>query len=208
MTNLTPTNNITQVVGIFFSIFVPEFEQYKLLKQIQLADKTFKLSISYDKIDQAISSIAHAMNHELKDKDPLFLCVLNGSFMFAADLMKKLDFASKISFVKFSSYEGAQSTGQIKSLIGLNESIENKTIIVLEDIVDTGLTLDNLKSHLTEHNPKEVKIASLFFKPTACKTNIKIDYLGFEIPDDFVVGYGLDYDGYGRNLADLYTLII
>ncbi|MBN2166544.1 MAG: hypoxanthine phosphoribosyltransferase [Marinilabiliaceae bacterium] len=177
------------------------------MKQIQLANKTFELSIPQSKIDSAIEFIANEMNNHLKNKDPLFLCILNGSFMFAADLIKKITFNCQISFVKLSSYEGTISTGNVKSIIGLNESIENRTVIILEDIIDTGITIDNIINQIKKLNPKEIKVASLFFKPTVCKSKNKFDYIGLEIPNDFVVGYGLDYKGYGRNLTDLYTVI-
>ncbi len=177
------------------------------MKRIKLLDREFEMSIPFEKIDSAIEGIAKKMNKDLIDKDPLMVCVLNGSFMFAADLMKKLDFPCEISFVKLSSYEGTASTGKVKELIGLNENIEGRCVVILEDIVDTGFTIEKIKNQLLGYQPAEVKIASMLFKPEACKVDIEIDYVGMDIPNDFIVGYGLDYDGHGRNLADIYTVV-
>ncbi len=177
------------------------------MNRIKLLDREFELSIPFKDIDKAIANIAEQMNKELADTNPLMICILNGSFMFAADLMKKINFPCQISFVKLSSYEGTGTTGKVKELIGLTEDIENRTIVVLEDIIDTGITITKIKKQLLGYEPKDLKIASLLFKPEACKTDIEVDYLGLEIPNDFIVGYGLDYDGYGRNLPDIYTVI-
>ncbi|TLX77741.1 hypoxanthine phosphoribosyltransferase [Labilibacter sediminis] len=177
------------------------------MKRIKLLDREFELSIPFSKIDQAIGEIAKKMNEELADKNPLMICILNGSFMFAADLMKKLDFPCEISFVKLSSYEGTKTTGKVKELIGLTENIEGRTIVLLEDIIDTGVTIDKIKNQLLAYQPADLKIASLLFKPEACKVDVDVDYSGLDIPNDFIVGYGLDYDGYGRNLADIYTVV-
>lgn len=134
------------------------------------------------------------------------ICILNGSFMFSSDLMKLIDFPCEISFVKLSSYDGMGSTGKVKHLIGLNEEIEGRTVVLLEDIVDTGVTIENLMKQLESQKPKDVRVATLLFKPEACKKDVKLDYVGMEIPNEFIVGYGLDYDGYGRNLPDIYTV--
>jgi hypoxanthine phosphoribosyltransferase len=177
------------------------------MKQIKLLDKEFELSIPFNKIDNAIAQVAANMQKDLADKNPLFICILNGSFMFAADLLKKLDFPCEISFVKLSSYEGFGSTGKVSELIGLNQKIEGRNIVVLEDIVDTGLTINNIKQQLLGYAPADLKIATLLFKPEACKKEVAIDYLGLEIANDFVVGYGLDYNGYGRNYPDIYSVV-
>ncbi|PRZ01348.1 hypoxanthine phosphoribosyltransferase [Marinilabilia salmonicolor] len=177
------------------------------MKRIQLLDKQFALSIPASDIKKALWEMAEKMNKELKDQNPLMICILNGSFMFSADLMKLIDFPCEISFVKLASYEGMGSTGKVKQLIGLNEEIEGRTVVLLEDIVDTGVTIENLMNQLDSQKPKDVKVATLLFKPEACKKNVKLDYVGLEIPNDFIVGYGLDYDGYGRNLPDIYTVI-
>ncbi|MDN5292101.1 MAG: hypoxanthine phosphoribosyltransferase [Anaerophaga sp.] len=177
------------------------------MKRIRLLDKEFALSIPASDIKKAIWEMAIKINSELRDKNPLMICILNGSFMFSADLMKLIDFPCEISFVKISSYQGMGSTGEVKQLIGLNEEIEGRTVVLLEDIVDTGVTIEKLVDQLAAQNPKEVKVATLLFKPEACKRKLNLDYVGMEIPNDFIVGYGLDYDGYGRNLPDIYTVI-
>lgn len=176
------------------------------MKRIQLLDKQFALSIPASDIKKALWEMAEKMNKELRDKNPLMICILNGSFMFSSDLMKLIDFPCEISFVKLSSYDGMGSTGKVKQLIGLNEKIEGRTVVLLEDIVDTGVTIENLMNQLEAEKPKDVKVATLLFKPDACKKDVKLDYVGLEIPNEFIVGYGLDYDGYGRNLPDIYTI--
>jgi len=177
------------------------------MKRIKLLDREFEISIPFAEIDKSLEVIAKKMNEELADKNPLMICILNGSFMFAADLMKKLNFPCEISFVKLSSYQGTSTTGTVKELIGLNENIEGRTVVILEDIIDTGVTIKKIQDQLLGYQPAELKIASMLFKPEACKVDIKIDYTGMNIPNDFIVGYGLDYDGYGRNLPDIYTVV-
>lgn len=178
------------------------------MKQVKILDKEFELFIPYEKIRSVIEKMAEKMNDELKGKDPLFLCILNGSFMFAAELFKRIDFVeSEISFVKLASYEGDQTTGKVKQLIGLNEEIEGRTVVVLEDIVDTGITICNIQEQLAKMNPKEVQVATLLLKPDALQKEVDLEYVGMEIPNDFIVGYGLDYDGFGRNLIDIYSVI-
>jgi hypoxanthine phosphoribosyltransferase len=178
------------------------------MKQITLHDKTFEIYIPQDKICSVIGEMAGKMNTELANEKPLFLCILNGSFMFAAELFKQIDLVeAEISFVKLASYEGDQTTGKVKQLIGLNENIEGRTVVILEDIVDTGITICDIQDQLDKLNPKEVKIATMLLKPDALQMEVNLDYVGLEIPNDFIVGYGLDYDGYGRNLTDIYSLI-
>jgi hypoxanthine phosphoribosyltransferase len=140
-------------------------------------------------------------------KNVVFLGILNGAFLFAADLFKRIKIEARISFVKLASYEGTSSSGTIKELIGWNEDIKNKTIVVIEDIVDTGNTLERIVDELNIRKASEIRIAAMLYKPAAYKKNIRLDYVGFEIPNDFVVGYGLDYDGYGRNLTSVYKLM-
>ncbi|ASB48737.1 hypoxanthine phosphoribosyltransferase [Alkalitalea saponilacus] len=176
------------------------------MKNIQLLDKTFSLSIPASDIKKAIWEMAEKINRELRDSDPLMICILNGSFMFSADLMKLIDFPCQISFVKLASYEGTGSTGKVKELIGFNEDLKGRTVVLLEDIVDTGVTVENCVNQLNKMGVKEVVVASLLFKPDALKKDIKLDYVGLKIPNDFIVGYGLDYNGYGRNLPDIYSL--
>jgi len=148
------------------------------------------------------------MNVELAGKNPLFLCILNGSFMFAAEIYKRINFVeSEISFVKLASYSGQHTTGTVKELIGLNENIEGRTVVVLEDIVDTGITINKIQQQLKSMNPKEVLVATMLLKPDALKKEVDLKYVGIEIPNDFIVGCGLDYDGYGRNLIDIYSIV-
>jgi len=179
-----------------------------IMKQVKVHDKTFELYIPNKRISEVVEKMADKMNHELAGKNPLFICILNGSFMFAAELFKKIDMIeTEISFVKLASYEGDSTTGKVKQLIGLNEDIEGRTVVILEDIVDTGITMTNIQAQLDKMNPKEVKIATMLLKPDSLKKDVKLDYVGLEIPNDFIVGFGLDYDGYGRNLLDIYTVI-
>lgn len=178
------------------------------MKQVKIHDKEFKLFIPYEKIRSVVEKMAEIMNVELAGKNPLFVCILNGSFMFAAELFKRIDLVeAEISFVKLASYKGDQSTGEVKQLIGLNENIEGRTVVILEDIVDSGITIENILGQLKGLNPKKIVIATLLLKPDALIKEVQLDYVGLEIPNEFIVGYGLDYDGHGRNLIDIYTVI-
>jgi hypoxanthine phosphoribosyltransferase len=174
---------------------------------IKVKDKEFEVFIPYEKIDAAISVVAENINKDLNGKDPLFLIILNGAFMFAADLLKKVKIECSLSFVKLASYEGTKSSNVVRELIGLNEKIEGRNVIVIEDIIDTGKTLEVLLEMLQKYNAASVQIATLLFKPDAFKGNYGIDYIGMEIPNDFIIGYGLDYDGYARNLPDIYKIV-
>jgi hypoxanthine phosphoribosyltransferase len=178
------------------------------MDQISVRDRHFKKYIPYKEISAVIKEMALTMNRDLKHKDPLFVCVLNGAFMFAAELFKHLDFIeSEITFVKMASYKGTHSTGIIRQLIGMNENINGRTVVVLEDIVDSGSTITNIINQLKDMQPKEIKIAALLLKPAALIKSVTLDYVGFKIPNDFIVGFGLDYDGHGRTLADIYSVI-
>ncbi|MCB2194509.1 MAG: hypoxanthine phosphoribosyltransferase [Bacteroidetes bacterium] len=178
------------------------------MKQVKLHDKEFRVSIPAEKIQDAIAQMAVKINNDYKGKDtPLFISILNGSFMFTADLFKHIDFVCEVTFLKLTSYKGTASTGAVRQLIGVNEAIEGRDVIVLEDIVDTGITLEQILGQLKSFEPASVRVASLLFKPEAYQKDLHIDYIGMEIPNDFIVGYGLDYDGLGRNLPDIYTLI-
>ena len=174
---------------------------------IQINDKTFKLSITEKEINDAIDGIVGRMNEELADKDPLFVAILNGSFMFASEIMKKVTVPSQITFVRIQTYDGTKTTNKYKEVFGLTEEIENKTIVILEDIVDSGFTIQSILEMLHAKNPKEVKIATLLFKPEALRCDVKPDYVALTIPNDFIVGFGLDYNGYGRNLRNIYSII-
>lgn len=177
------------------------------MSTIKVLDKTFVKFIPNSRIVEAVQRIAGELNRDFQGKDPLFLAILNGAFMFAGELFHHLSMPCRVSFVKMASYMGTGSTGEISQLIGLQESIVGQSVIILEDIVDTGLTFKKLLAHLESLNPAEVKIASLLFKPDAFKSDFKIDYLGLTIPNDFVVGFGLDYNGYGRNYPDIYHIV-
>lgn len=177
------------------------------METVKVLDKTFYKTISAKEIEQKISAVAEKMNEELKDKDVIFIGILNGSFLFAADLFRQINFECQITFLKVASYEGTTSSGKVKRLIGINENIENKTVVILEDIIDSGVTMDYILKQLKGYEPKEIFIATLLYKPEAFVKNFKIDYIAIEIPNDFIVGYGLDYDGFGRNLKDIYTLL-
>ncbi|MCX6325484.1 MAG: hypoxanthine phosphoribosyltransferase [Bacteroidia bacterium] len=177
------------------------------MKEIRILDKKFRELITEKAIRNRLDELARQMNSDLAGKDVVFLGILNGAFLFAADIFRRIDIKARISFVKLASYEGTSSSGTIKELIGWNEDIKNKTIVVIEDIVDTGNTLERIVDELAIRKASEVKIATMLFKPAAFTKDISLDYVGFEIPDNFVVGYGLDYDGYGRNLPSVYTLI-
>lgn len=179
----------------------------EMSQTIRVKDKLFSTFIKADQIDAAVKNIAERINKDTKDENPLFLIILNGAFMFAADLLKKVDVGCNISFVKLASYSGTQSTSVITELIGLNEEIEGRSIVIVEDIIDTGRTLDVLLQRLQQHKAAKVRIAALLFKPAAFKCDYPIDYIGMEIPNDFIVGYGLDYDGYARNLPDIYKIV-
>lgn len=178
------------------------------MKRIKLWDKEFEISLSNADIQLAIKQMADKMKSDLEGKETLFICILNGAFMFAAELMKELELTdAEISFLKLASYSGTSSTGEVKELIGLNEEITGRTVVVLEDIVDSGYTVQQVIGQLFSKGAKEVKIAALLFKPDALKVDIKLDYTGIRIPNDFIVGFGLDYNRRGRNFKDIYTLV-
>lgn len=174
---------------------------------IKIKDKTFSISIPEKSILKEVKRVADEINRDLKDADPLFLSVLNGSFMFTADLMRYISIPSQLSFIKLASYQGTASTGVIKEVMGLSEDITGRTVVIVEDIVDTGFTMQWLLETLGTRNPKEIRIATLLVKPEKLKVELNIHYVAMEIPNDFIVGYGLDYDGYGRNYRDIYTVV-
>ncbi|MBY8962829.1 hypoxanthine phosphoribosyltransferase [Flavobacterium sp. D11R37] len=173
---------------------------------IQLHDKHFVPFITAAEIDAAIARMAKQAETDMGDEVPVFVGVLNGAFMVVSDFAKHYTKPCEISFVKMASYEGTSTTGQVKHLIGVNESLAGRTVVIIEDIVDTGNTVVELKKMFEAVNVKSLKIATLFFKPEAYKKDIKLDYIGIEIPNKFIVGYGLDYDGLGRNLPEVYQL--
>ena len=176
------------------------------MNKINLKDKTFEIFIPETEISEIIHSIANAINNS-GIKDPLFIAVMNGAFLFAADVMREITIANtEISFIKLSSYSGTETTGEVSELIGIGDNISGRNIVVLEDIVDTGITLEKIIKLLEKENVADIKIATLLFKPDAYTKGIHIDFIGKSIPNDFVVGYGLDYDEIGRNLPHIYKL--
>jgi len=176
------------------------------LSRIRVRDKFFRLYISREKIDEIVTGIARQIDLDYRGKTPLMLGILNGAFIFASDLVRKLQIPCEISFVKYSSYHGMAGSGNINTLIGLNEQIKGRDVIITEDIVDTGHTMAKLLQDIKHHEPASVRIACFCFKKDAFSENFTIDYCGLEIPKLFVVGYGLDYDGAGRNYPDIYQL--
>lgn len=177
------------------------------MEVIQVKDKKFEKSISYDKIQSAVKKIADDINRDYKNQSPLFIVILNGAFMFAADLFKHINLDCSITFLKLSSYQGTKSTSKVKKLIGLNEDIKNRKVIIVEDIIDTGITIENTIKSIQEYGPEDTKVCTLLLKPDALVKKVDLEYVGLEIPNDFIVGYGLDYDGFGRNLPDIYKIV-
>ena len=174
---------------------------------VKIKDKTFRTFIPEDQIAERVKAVAERINKDLADKNPLFLAVLNGSFIFAADLMRNITKPCEISFVKLASYQGTTSTGVIKEVIGLNEELAGRTVVILEDIVDTGFTIKRMIETLGTRGPESVHVCTLLLKPGKLQVPLNVEYVAMEIPNDFIVGYGLDYDQQGRNLRDIYTLV-
>jgi hypoxanthine phosphoribosyltransferase len=177
-----------------------------MIDEVTILDKTFLVYITADQIESRVNDIADKLNKSHNGKIPLFLAVLNGSFIFAADLLKKISIECEVSFIKLASYFGTSSTGEITTMIGLSESLKGKDIIIVEDIIDTGRTMKYLLEILHDHNPASITTVMLLFKKDALIENIIPDLVGFEVPDKFLVGYGLDYNGIGRNMENIYVL--
>ena len=171
---------------------------------VQLKDKNFKPFINRKQIQERISQIGAEISQKYKGEDLLLIGVLNGSFIFMADLCRAIDLPLECSFVKISSYQGTESTGKVKTLIGLGENLTDKNILIVEDIVDTGISMNHMLEQISDYNPANISIVTLLYKPEAFQFNYAIDYVCFEIPNKFVVGYGLDYDSLGRNLPEIY----
>jgi hypoxanthine phosphoribosyltransferase len=174
---------------------------------VAIKDKRFRISIPESEIKQRVSEVAKRINHDMAGKNPIFLAVLNGSFIFAADLLREIDLPCEISFIKLASYQGTSTTGSIREVIGLNFDITDRPVIIVEDIIDTGLTMAYMLDTLKGHKPASIDICTLLLKPTKLQVKLDVRYCCKEIPDDFVVGFGLDYDGFGRNTKDIYTII-
>ena len=177
------------------------------MKTVTIKDKTFGISIPEEVIKQKVKAVAERINHDMAGKNPLLLAVLNGSFVFAADLMRELTIPCEISFVKLASYQGTTSTGKVKEVIGINENLAGRTVIIVEDIVETGLTIQQMLDSLGTRNPESVHVCTLLLKPEKLQVDINVEYVAISIPNDLILGYGLDYDQQGRNLRDIYTLI-
>lgn len=178
-----------------------------LMDIIQVNDRKFKKFIPAGQIDKTVRGLAGRLNLDLKDKDPLFVVVLNGAFIFASDLFRNISLDSEIAFIKLSSYAGMKSTKKVREVVGLDRSVADRTVVILEDIIDTGRTMGYAMNRFREMGAKDVRLVTLLFKPGAFDEAYKIDYTGMEIPNDFIVGYGLDYDGYGRNYKDIYRVV-
>lgn len=174
---------------------------------IQVLDKKFQPYITADKISERIAELGAQMNRDYENKKPLFIAILNGSFMFASDLFKQLTIDAEICFIKLASYKGTKSTGNVITSIGLDMPLQDRHVVIVEDIVDTGKTLSEFLPQLTNQQPASLRIASLLHKPEALVHPLTIDYLGFSVPNKFLLGYGLDYDGLGRNLKEIYQLV-
>ena len=174
---------------------------------VKIKDKSFRVSIPESEILERVKAVAEKINKDMAGRNPLLLAVLNGSFVFAADLMRMLTIPCEISFVKLASYQGTTSTGKVKEVIGINEDLAGRTVIIVEDIVETGLTIKRMIESLGTRHPESIHICTLLLKPACLKVPLNIEYAAMEIPNDFILGYGLDYDQQGRNLRDIYTVM-
>ena len=177
------------------------------MNTVKIKDKSFRVSIPEAEIKQRVKALAEQMSKDLEGKNPIFLGVLNGSFIFAADLMREMTIPCEIPFVKLASYQGTTSTGKVREVLGINEDLSGRTVVIVEDIVESGQTMKQMIESLGTRNPESVRICTLFFKPEKLKEDLNLDYVAFSIPDDFILGYGLDYDGLGRELKDVYTIV-
>lgn len=174
---------------------------------VKIKDKSFRISIPETEIKRRVKALAEQMSKDLEGKNPLFLAVLNGSFIFAADLMREMTIPCEITFVKLASYQGTTSTGKVHEVIGINENLNGRTVVIVEDIVESGHTMKRMMEQIGTRNPSSVQICTLFFKPEKLQEELALDYVAFRIPDDFIVGYGLDYDQGGRGLKHVYTIV-
>ena len=177
------------------------------METLQIKDKKFAVSIPEAEIRRQVKRVAGEINRDLRGRETLFLAILNGSFIFAADLMREVVLPSRISFVKLASYAGMSSTGEVVDLIGLDAEVEGRDVVIVEDIVDSGLTMKHVTEMLRSRNPRSLSVCALLVKPDNLQVDLDIRYKCFEIPNDFMLGYGLDYDGFGRNTRDIYTVV-
>ncbi len=176
------------------------------METVKIKDKEFEVFLTREVILNAIDKVAEKMNKDLAGKNPLFICVLNGSFVYASELIQRITTPCEVSFVKMSSYEGTASTGNVKEVYGLQEDIEGRTIVIVEDIIDTGCTMAQMLKQLEAKNPKEIYVTTLLLKPDALQQSVQMDYIALSIPNDFIIGFGIDFDGYGRNLPHIYKI--
>lgn len=176
------------------------------MNKVKVLDKTFKMFVPEVQILERVREVAERINRDLADKNPIFLAVLNGSFVFMADLIRMITIPCEVSFVKLASYEGVTSTGKIKEIVGIDEDLSGRTVVIVEDIVDTGLTMKRMVESLGTRNPESIHICTLLIKPDKLQVDLNIEYAAMEIPNDFILGYGLDYNQQGRNLRDIYVL--
>lgn len=174
---------------------------------IKVKDKSFRTSITEAEIKERVKALAQQISKDMEGKNPLLLGVLNGAFIFAADLIREITIPCEISFVKLASYQGTTSTGKVHEVLGINEDLTGRTVIIVEDIVESGLTMKQMIESLGTRHPASVHICTLFVKPEKLKVDLTIDYAAFSIPNDFIVGYGLDYDQQGRGLKEIYSLV-
>ncbi|MDR2805340.1 MAG: hypoxanthine phosphoribosyltransferase [Dysgonamonadaceae bacterium] len=177
------------------------------MNRIRLKDKWFELFIQEDIIIREINRVAKRLNDDLRDKDPVFVCVLNGAFLFAAELIGRFDSNCDVTFIRLQSYAGTERSGRLREVESLVEDIENRQVVIVEDIIDTGHTMNHLITQLKERHPADIRIATLLFKPHALQIPIQPDYVVQSIPNDFIVGFGLDYNGHGRNLRNIYKVV-
>jgi hypoxanthine phosphoribosyltransferase len=177
------------------------------MKTVNVSGKHFRLLITERKIQQVVRQLASRLNRDYSGREVVFLAILNGTFMFAADLLRQINLTCTISFVKLCSYSGTGSSGQVSELIGINEVLEGKTVVVLEDIIDTGTTITRFMKELEKHQPSSVRIATLLLKPEVCKDSVQPDYAGINVPNKFIIGYGLDYNGFGRNYPFICSMV-
>ena len=177
------------------------------MTNIQVRDKRFAISIPEAEIQKQVRRVAADISRDFEGREPLFLPVLNGAFIFAADLLRSVTTPCEVSFIKLASYEGTHSTGHIREVIGLAKDITGRHVVIVEDIIDSGLSMAHMIETLRQHNPASISVCALLVKPDAMKVRVPVDYCCMEIPNDFIVGYGLDYDGFGRNTRDIYTVV-
>ena len=176
------------------------------MDKIRILDKDFEVSLKNETIQEKVKALAERINHDYEGKNPIMICILNGAFMFAADLVRYINFQPEIVFARFASYEGTETTGKVTEVMGVTTSLAGRDVIVVEDIVDTGITMYNVLPLLRNKGAASIRIACLLQKPEKLQVDLTVDYCALEIPNDFIVGYGLDYDGFGRNYKDIYTL--